>query len=268
MKFERTNKNASLIRYTIKLVDDSTYLTKTLEVAEAFLENIAKIYDRKKYIFMQYGTEWFIYKFNITKGYFEKFIKNGSTQNFHKFIYNEILYPDPTKLLPAFFHNRASIREEIIGRIPRKYQILLGSVSMHFLTRNNSALDIFITPELYRNEKKSFVRNLTEIGLYRVPFNLLWVFRNKLNDPYLNLNALPEFECEKTIVTSFKEDDFVLPKFDLKLELADWAVSDNVKNFFDLSDTILIKPDKISAPRDLKEKLFGQGEKIRKISKR
>ena len=151
MKFERANKNVSLIGYTIKLVDDSTYLTKTLEVAEAFLDNIAKIYDRKKIIFMQYGTEWFIYKFNITKGYFEKFIKNGSTQNFHKFIYNEILYPDPTKLLPAFFHNRASIREAIIGRIPRKYQILLGSVSMHFLTRNNSALDIFIMPELYRD---------------------------------------------------------------------------------------------------------------------
>ena len=47
MKPERTNENASLISYTIKLVDDSTYLTKSLEVADAFLDNIAKIYDRK-----------------------------------------------------------------------------------------------------------------------------------------------------------------------------------------------------------------------------
>ena len=31
---------------------------------------------------MQYGTKWFVYKFNITKAYFEKNIKNGSTQNF------------------------------------------------------------------------------------------------------------------------------------------------------------------------------------------
>ena len=54
------------------------------------------------------------------------------------------------------------------------------------------------------------------MGLHRVPFNLLQVFRNKLDDPYLNLNALCEFECEKTVVTSFKEDGFVLPKFDLK----------------------------------------------------
>ena len=70
MKFDRTNENASLISYTIKLVDDSTYLTKTLEVADAFLDNITKVYDRKNIIFMQYGTQWLIYKFNITKAYF------------------------------------------------------------------------------------------------------------------------------------------------------------------------------------------------------
>ena len=45
MKFERTNENASLISYTIILIDDSSYLTKTLEAAVAFLENIAKIYN-------------------------------------------------------------------------------------------------------------------------------------------------------------------------------------------------------------------------------
>ena len=57
IKLERTYENASLIIYTIKLVDDSTYLTKTLEVADGFLDNIAKIYDRKNIIFMQYGTQ-------------------------------------------------------------------------------------------------------------------------------------------------------------------------------------------------------------------
>ena len=138
---------------------------------------------------------------------------------------------------------------------------------MNDFDKKQWALNIFIMPELYRDAKKSFVRNLTEIGLYRVPFNLLWVFRNKLNDPYLNLNALYESECEKKVVTSFKEDDFVLPKFDLKLEFADRTVSDDVKNFFDSSDTILIKPDKISAPSNLKEKTLGQSEKIRKLSK-
>lgn len=134
---------------------------------------------------MQYGTQWLIYKLIITNAYFEKFIKTGSTQNFHKL--HEILYPDSTKLLPAFFPNRGSIREAIISRIPRKYQILLGSVSLHFLTRKMVLLNIFITPELYRDAKKSFVRNLTEIGFHRVPFHLLRYFRYKLNDPYLNL---------------------------------------------------------------------------------
>ena len=95
--------------------------------------------------------------------------KNGSTQNFHKFIYDEILYPDPTKLLPAFFQNRPSVKEAIIDRIPRKYPILLGSKSVYFLTRNNGALNILITPELYRDAKKSFIELF--------PFNLLRDFR-------------------------------------------------------------------------------------------
>ena len=42
---------------------------------------------------------------------------------------------------------------------------------------------------------------------------------------------------------------------------------DDAKNIFDSLDTTLIKLDKISAPSDLNEKLFGQGEKFRKISK-
>ena len=120
---------------------------------------------------------------------------------------------------------------------------------MLILAKNTGALNIFIMPELHRHAKKSFVGNLTEIGLYRVPFHLLWDFRYKLNDPYLNLNALYEFECEKTVVTSFKVGDFVSSKLDLKLELTD-------QKGFDSSDNILIKPDKISAPSDIKEKLF------------
>ena len=50
MKFERTNENASFINYTIKLVEDSTYLTKTLVVADAFLDNLAKKYGKNSVI--------------------------------------------------------------------------------------------------------------------------------------------------------------------------------------------------------------------------
>ena len=48
-------------------------------------------------------------------------------------------------------------------------------------------------------------------------------------------------------------DDFVSPKFDLKLELADWTVSHGIKKIFNLSDTISIKPDKIAAPSNQKQ---------------
>lgn len=40
-----------------------------------------------------------------------------------------------------------------------------------------------------------------------------------------------------------------------------------LKIFFNLTDTILRKPDQMKAPNNLKEKLFSQGEQISKISK-
>ena len=42
INFELINNTAPMISYTIKLVDDSTYLTKTLEVANNLLDNLVK----------------------------------------------------------------------------------------------------------------------------------------------------------------------------------------------------------------------------------
>ena len=75
IRFELINNTAPLISYTVKLVDDSTYLTKTLEVANNLSDNLAKVYDRKNVTFMQYGNEWLVHKFNITKPHFEKIVK-------------------------------------------------------------------------------------------------------------------------------------------------------------------------------------------------
>ena len=68
---------------------------------------------------------------------------------------------------------------------------------MRFLSRRNGALNILITPEIYRDAKKSFVRNFTKIGFYRVSFHILQDFRYELKDPYLNLNALYELNMRK-----------------------------------------------------------------------
>ena len=107
-----------------------------------------------------------------------------------------------------------------------------------------------------------FIRNFKEIGFIRVQDNLLQTFRKELNDPDLKINALYEFECDTPTTLSFQKENFVLPDFKFKVEFADWTASDDVKKIFNSTDTILIKPDKISAPSDLKEKLFGQGKKI------
>ena len=46
-----------------------------MEAANNLLDNLAKIYDRKKMIFMEYENEWLVHKFNITRPYFEKALK-------------------------------------------------------------------------------------------------------------------------------------------------------------------------------------------------
>ena len=70
------------------------------------------------------------------------------------------------------------------------------------------------------------------------------------------------------VVTTFKEYDFVLPKFDLKLELADRTVSDDVKRIFDATDAILIKPDKMLVLSDLKYNYLVRVKRLRKALKR
>ena len=94
------------------------------------------------------------------------------------------------------------------------------------------------------------------------------MFRKKLNDADLNINALYEFDCDTPTTLSFQKEDFVLSIFKFKVELVNQTASHDVKKNFDSTDTILIKLDKVSTPSNLKEKLFGQGEKIRKLSKK
>ena len=93
MKFKRTNDSSPFTSYTIKLVDDSTHLTKTLDTSNNFIDDLAKVYDRKNLIFMQYGNQWLIHKFDITKTYFEKIVKDKRTYtSFNRFIFDEVLY--------------------------------------------------------------------------------------------------------------------------------------------------------------------------------
>ena len=93
MKFERTNDSSPFTSYTIKSVDDSTHLTETLDISDNFIDDLAKVYDRKNLIFMQYGNQWLIHKFVITKTYFEKIVKDKRTYtSFNRFIFDEVLY--------------------------------------------------------------------------------------------------------------------------------------------------------------------------------
>ena len=114
IKFERTNDSSPFKSYTIKSVDDSTHLTETLDISDNFIDDLAKVYDRKHLTFMKYGKQWLIHKFDITKTCFEKIVKDKRTFNtsFNRFIYDEVLYELRT-VLPAFFQGISKRRIKI-----------------------------------------------------------------------------------------------------------------------------------------------------------
>ena len=116
--------------------------------------------------------------------------------------------------------------------------------------------------------QKTFVRNLSYVDYINVQDNLLQTFRQILNDNEINIIRLYEFECSTTTMVAIQEEDFVLPDFKFKVEFSDWTVSRDIKKSFDSTENILVKPDKEAATDNhLKTDLFGQGEKIKKLSK-
>ena len=58
-----------------------------------------------------------------------------------------------------------------------------------------------------------------------------------------------------------------MPDFKFKVEFSDRTASDKVKQIYDSRENILVKPDKEATNDNLKTDLFGQGEKIKKLSK-
>ena len=118
MKFEQTNDSAPITNYTIKLADDSTHLTKTLDISDIFMDDLAKVIPK------YYGTS-----------------------------------------------------------------------------------NIFLTPDLYSNANKSFVRIALYVGYINVPDNLFQTFRQILNDNEININRLYECKCSTLTTVEIQEED-------------------------------------------------------------
>ena len=178
----------------------------------------------------------------------------------NRFIYNEGLYK-PRTVLPAFFF-KGSLRDA-----SRKHKILTSFNAITFIPKYYGALNIFITPDLYSNANKSFVRSLSYVCYIIVQDNLFQTFRQILGNNEIKINRLYDFECSMTTTVTIQEEDFLLLDFKFKVEFSDRTVSDEVKKYFDSTENILVKPDKEAASNNLKRDLFDQGEKIKKPSK-
>ena len=162
---------------------------------------------------------------------------------------------------PTCFFFNSSLRSA------SRYQILTTFSTITYIPKCYGTSNIFITPDLYSNANKSFVRNLLYVCYIIVQDNLFQTFRQILDNNEIKINRLYDFECSMTTTVTIQEEDFLLLDFKFKVEFSDRTVSDEVKKYFDSTENILVKPDKEAASNNLKRDLFDQGEKIKKPSK-
>ena len=82
-------------------------------------------------------------------------------------MYDELLFKYSASMaLPSFFTRSYTMSEAAIGQVPRRYPILINHNTLSFIPKYYDALNICITPDLYKRAKQSFVRNLKEVGFF------------------------------------------------------------------------------------------------------
>ena len=74
-----------------------------------------------------------------------------------------------------------------------RYQILTTFETITFIPKYYGTSNIFITPDLYSNANKSFVRNLSYVCYIIVQDNLFQTFRQILENNEIKINRLYDF---------------------------------------------------------------------------
>ena len=70
-------------------------------------------------------------------------------------MYAELLFKySASMVLPAFFTRSYTMSEATIGQVRRRYPILINHNTLSFIPKYYSALNIYITPDLYKGAKK------------------------------------------------------------------------------------------------------------------
>lgn len=70
-------------------------------------------------------------------------------------MYDELLFKySASMVLPAFFTRSYTMSEAAIGQVRRQYPILINHNTLSFIPKYYSALNIYMTPDLYKGVKK------------------------------------------------------------------------------------------------------------------
>ena len=136
-----------------------------------------------------------------------------------------------------------------------EHSIILGSV------------DLYLSPELYA-KNKSFITDFKENREVKVTPDMLQFFRRQLNDQNYNVSKIYAF---KNLLTYskviMKEDDFVLPDFNIHVKLKDQSSKELDKKTLKSSYSLLRSNKKVKklATSD-HDKISGQVEYIKNLS--
>ena len=211
LKFE--SKGKSVYKYTIDMIEENNklYLEKKLFFdKKKAIDEIVKETDRKYVLFLKYNGELYAFKFELSQYYYEKL--------------NEAPAFDLKRHLQTNRHFQNFIYKTLFGKGQTYKYLIDKSMSFHserypiVIERNITIIghvNLYITPELYSDRNKSFLKNLNEIT---PPLNAtstdLARFRTQLNDPDFSVSKIYGF---KNIFSQsnylFNCNDFFYPDF-------------------------------------------------------
>ena len=184
----------------------------------------------------------------MTKPYIARFSDATDKGNSYKFLF-DILFSSPTDTKKFMFvKNNVPLSSKYPFSISLKELTLLGEV------------DIYLSDKLYSNDK-SFFKNVPETGAININSNLLFFFRNQLQDPSYNVSKIYGFRQKRGFHSiDLKFDNFVTD-FDFKIKMKKQLATNGIKKIFESNLYLLKENTEIEAPPTIKETIEGQMDK-------
>ena len=249
--YKKKNKSNNIGGYTIKIIrkNNKDFIQKKIYFNKSRLvSKIKKKNDNKNIIFFKYHNKIYPFKLEMTKPYIARFSDATDKGNSYKFLF-DILFSSPTDTKKFMFvKNNVPLSSKYPFSISLKELTLLGEV------------DIYLSDKLYSNDK-SFLKNVPETGAINVDSNLLFFFRNQLQDPSYNVSKIYGFPQKSGFHSIDLKFDNFMTDFDFKIKMKKQSAANEIKTIFESNLYLLKENTEIEAPPTIKETIEGKMDK-------